>query len=248
MNYILEVNNLNVSFNEKKVLNNISIGFNKNKITAIIGPSGCGKSTLLKTFNAMIYENNEAKIKGDIFFNGENLSKYNIERVREKIGMVFQNPIPFPLSIYKNMEYALKYYGKKKKKRKEIITKKLKVTGLYEEIKDSLNKSALKLSGGQQQRLCIARSLTIEPDILLLDEPCSALDVKNIDNIENMLLKLKKDYTIIIVTHNLSQAKRIADETLFMLDGKIIEYDKTDNIFNNPKDEKTKEYISGAFG
>ncbi|WP_432408404.1 phosphate ABC transporter ATP-binding protein [Wukongibacter sp. M2B1] len=248
MEYILSTYNLSVSFDDKKVLNDINSRFKSNKITAIIGPSGCGKSTFLKTLNGMIYENSEAIVKGDVFFKDKEFFDLKIETVREKIGMLFQSPVPFPLSVYKNMEYALRYYGVKRKRREEIIIEKLKVTGLFDEVKDSLNKSALKLSGGQQQRLCIARALTIEPEILLLDEPCSALDVNNTLNIEKMLMKLKEKYTIIIVTHNLSQAKRIADETMFMLDGEVIEFSNTASIFNNPSDNRTKEYISGLFG
>ncbi|MBF8983184.1 phosphate ABC transporter ATP-binding protein [Lutibacter sp. B2] len=245
---LLSVENLSVRFHDQKVLRNINASFKKNKITAIIGPSGCGKSTLLKTLNTLLMEDHEANIEGKILFDNENIDKIEKEKIRQKIGMVFQNPVPFPLSIYKNMEYALKYYGVKKDERKMIIEEKLKVTGLYEEVKDSLNKSALKLSGGQQQRLCIARALSIEPEILLLDEPCSSLDVKNTKNIEHMLLALKDQYTIIIVTHNLFQASRIADETLFMLDGEVIEFDLTENIFNHPKEQRTKEYVMGIYG
>ncbi|WIF96171.1 phosphate ABC transporter ATP-binding protein [Caminicella sporogenes] len=248
MSYILEVKDLKVSFKDKKVLRNINVKFKRNKITAIIGPSGCGKSTFLKTLNCLILEDSEASVYGDIIFNSESLLSMEREIVRQKIGMVFQNPTPFPLSIYKNMEYALRFYGVSRKKRHEIINEKLKLTGLYDEIKDSLNKSALKLSGGQQQRLCIARALTVEPEILLLDEPCSALDVKNTLNIEKLLTDIKQKYTIIIVTHNLPQARRIADETLFMLDGEVVEFDDTEKIFKNPSDQRTKEYIFGLFG
>lgn len=241
---ILELKNLCVGFNEKQILDNINLSFLKNKITAIIGPSGCGKSTLLKTLNLMICENIESKVSGDVLLFGENISNMKAEYIREKIGMVFQNPTPFPLSIEANMSYALKYYGVNKKKRQKIIREKLEITGLYSEIDDVLHKSALKLSGGQQQRLCIARALSIEPEILLLDEPCSALDVKSTAKIESMLLKLKNDYTIIIVTHNLAQARRIADDTIFMLDGKIVEMGKTEDVFKQPNDSRTLEYLS----
>ncbi|WP_418790299.1 phosphate ABC transporter ATP-binding protein [Phosphitispora sp. TUW77] len=246
--YILEIEQLNVGFKDKKVLKNINAKFKRNTISAIIGPSGCGKSTLLKTINTIILEVQEAFVSGQILFDGRNLKQIKPETVREKIGMVFQSPTPFPMSIQKNLEYALKYYGVKRKDREEIIIEKLKVTGLYEEVKNSLHESALKLSGGQQQRLCIARALTIEPDMILLDEPCSALDLKNIMNIESLLLQLKKKYTIIIVTHNLSQAKRIADETMFMLDGEVIEFGETGQIFDNASDRRTRDYVSGSFG
>lgn len=248
MDGILETKDVQVSFNNKEILKQINVKFPQNKITAIIGPSGCGKSTLLKTLNALIYENNEAKVSGEILYHGKSISIGEREFIREKIGMVFQNPTPFPLSIHRNMEYALKYYGVKKKEREKIIEEKLRVTGLYDEVKEVINKSALKLSGGQQQRLCIARALTVEPEIILLDEPCSALDIKNTMNIENMLKNIKDKYTIIIVTHNLSQAKRIADEIIFMLDGEVIEFNKTNNIFETPKDQRTKEYVGGLVG
>lgn len=244
INNLLEIKNLDVYFGNQHILDNINLSFEKNKITAIIGPSGCGKSTLLKTLNLMIYENSESRVSGDILLCGDKISDMRAEHVREKIGMVFQNPTPFPISIEKNMSYAMKYYGIDKKKRKDIIEDKLKVTGLYGEVHEMLNKSALKLSGGQQQRLCIARALCIEPDILLLDEPCSALDVKSTSKIESMLLELRKNYTIIIVTHNLAQAKRIADETVFMLDGCVIEEGETKELFDNPKYDETRDYLS----
>lgn len=248
MSYIIKTEKLSVDYKNNRVLKDINIKINKNEITAIIGPSGCGKSTFLKTLNGLIYEEGDAKVGGRIFLQDKNMFDLNRELIREKIGMVFQNPTPFPISIYKNLDYGLKYYGVKRSERKNIIENKLKITGLHDEIKDSLNKSALKLSGGQQQRLCIARALTIEPEVLLLDEPCSALDVMNTMNIEKMLLSLKERYTIIIVTHNLSQAKRIADTTMFILNGEVIEYDKTEKLFNNPSDRRTKEYVSGLFG
>lgn len=242
-NKLLEIKNLDVYFGKQHILDDVNLSFEKNKITAIIGPSGCGKSTLLKTINLMIYENSESRVSGEVLLGGANISDMRAEHVREKIGMVFQNPTPFPMSIEKNMSYALKYYGIDRKNRKEIIKDKLKITGLYGEVDEMLNKSALKLSGGQQQRLCIARALCIEPDILLLDEPCSALDVKSTSKIESMLIELKKNYTIIIVTHNLAQAKRIADETVFMLDGRTVEKGATRKLFENPQNNDTREYL-----
>lgn len=246
---ILEIKNLFVSYDNKKVLKNINLNIKKNKITSVIGPSGCGKTTFLKTLNSIILEEGNPKIEGDIFFKGENIKNIDTELLRKNIGLVFQTPAPFPFSIYKNMTYVPVYYGTTEKKELDkIVKEKLEAAGLYNEIKDELNKSALNLSGGQQQRLCIARSLTAEPEIILLDEPCSALDVKNTEKIENMLLKLSEKYTIIIVTHNLFQAKRISDYTGFFLDGELVEFDKTEKIFSNPSDERTKNYIKGIYG
>ena len=249
MDKILEVKNFSVSYDDKKILKNINMYIDRNKITAIIGPSGCGKSTFLKSLNMMINEEKGAKTFGDIFFEGKNIKNFEIELLRKNIGLVFQTPTPFPFSIYKNMTYAPIYYGIKNKNQLDnLVKEKLKLAGLYDEIKDEINKSALSLSGGQQQRLCIARELTVEPEVLLLDEPCSALDIQNTIKIEEMLKNLSKNYTIIIVTHNLAQAKRIADKTAFFFDGELVEYEDTKKIFSNPRDEKTKKYINGIFG
>ncbi|MCT4509628.1 MAG: phosphate ABC transporter ATP-binding protein [Tepidibacter sp.] len=249
MSEILEIKKLSVAFDNKKILKNINMAIKEKKITAIIGPSGCGKSTFIKCLNRMVDEEKNAVINGEILFERKNIRDIEKEYVRENIGMVFQSPTPFPLSIYDNMAYAPLYYGvKDKKKLKSIVEEKLKLTNLYEEVKDNLNMKATKLSGGQQQRLCIARTLTVEPKIILLDEPCSALDIKNTENIENMLKKLSDKYTIVIVTHNLSQAKRIAGYTAFILNGEIVEYKETDDLFNNPDDLRTKQYIEGVFG
>lgn len=242
---ILSIRDLNVYYGDKKVLDNINMDIRKNKITAIIGPSGCGKSTLLTTLNRMIEEEKSSKVKGTILFDNTNINTIPIQEVRKDIGMVFQKPLCFPFSIYKNLTYALNYYGvKNREKLDSIVRKSLKAVGLYGEVKDDLKKSALKLSGGQQQRLCIARALTVNPKVLLLDEPCSALDIKNTLYIEKTLLELSQDYTIIIVTHNLNQAKRIADYTAFILDGKLVEYDKTENLFKSPNDRRTREYLT----
>lgn len=246
---ILEVKNFSVSYDDKKILKNINMYIDRNKITAIIGPSGCGKSTFLKSLNMMITGERGAKTFGDIFFEGKNIKDFEVELLRKNIGLVFQTPTPFPFSIYKNMTYAPIYYGIKDKNRLDnLVKEKLKLAGLYDEIKNEINKSALSLSGGQQQRLCIARELTVEPEVLLLDEPCSALDIQNTIKIEEMLKNLSKNYTIIIVTHNLAQAKRIADKTAFFFDGELVEYEDTEKIFSNPSDEKTKKYINGIFG
>ena len=242
MNNILKLKNINVFYGDKKILDNINIEFEKNKITSIIGPSGCGKTTLLKTINKIILEENNAQITGDIEFDGINSNNIPIEILRKNIGIVFQNPTPFPMSIYKNISYALKYYGYNKKHLENKIIDILKSVNLYDEVKDKLNTSALKLSGGQKQRLCLARSLTVEPNILLLDEPCSSLDIINSEKIENTLIKLKENYTIIIVTHNINQAKKISDNTIFMRDGKIIESGKTTEILENSKDLIERDY------
>lgn len=235
MNNILKLKNINVFYGDKKILDNINIEFERNKITSIIGPSGCGKTTLLKTINKIILEENNAQITGDMEFDGINSNNIPIEILRKNIGIVFQNPTPFPMSIYKNISYALKYYGYNKKYLEKKIIDILKSVNLYDEVKDKLNTSALRLSGGQKQRLCLARSLTVEPNILLLDEPCSSLDIVNSEKIENTLIKLKENYTIIIVTHNINQAKKISDNTIFMRDGKIIESGKTTEILENSK-------------
>nr|WP_293959056.1 phosphate ABC transporter ATP-binding protein PstB [uncultured Fusobacterium sp.] len=246
---ILEIKDFSVNYGKSRVLKNINLDIERNRITAIIGPSGCGKSTFLKSLNLMITEEKSSEMLGEIYFNGKNIKDFQKENLRKKIGLVFQTPTPFPFSIYKNMIYALVYYGTKDKKELDkIVKEKLVLAGLYDEIKDEMNKSALSLSGGQQQRLCIARELTVEPEVLLLDEPCSALDIQNTMKIEEMLKNLSSKYTIVIVTHNLAQAKRIADKTAFFFDGELIEYNDTEVIFTNPKDEKTKNYINGIFG
>ena len=244
MNNILKLININVFYDDKKILDNINIEFESNKITSIIGPSGCGKTTLLKTINKIILEENNSRIIGNIEFDGVDTDNIPIEILRKNIGMVFQNPTPFPLSIYKNISYALKYYGYNKKYLENKVIYILKTVNLYDEVKDKLNTSALKLSGGQKQRLCLARSLSVEPNILLLDEPCSSLDIINSEKIEETLIKLKEKYTIIIVTHNINQAKKISDNAIFMYNGKIIESGKTEDIFSNPKNQVTKNYIS----
>lgn len=242
-NIILKTENLCVYYGKNQVLNNIEYSFKKNKITAVIGASGCGKSTFLKSLNRTVEEYG-GKILGNILLNKENILNLSLENLRRSIGIVFQSPIVFPFSVYENMTYAPVYFGEKKENLNSIVINYLKKSGLYDEVKDNLNMNALKLSGGQQQRLAIARCLTVNPEIILLDEPCSALDIKNTAHIEKMLLELKKEYTIIIVTHNLAQAKRIADDVIYMEEGKIIETGTAENIFSNPKYERTKEYFT----
>ena len=229
---LIRLYDFGVAYDKKTVLEGINTAIRSGRITAIIGPSGCGKSTLLKS----------------IHVNGVDIHTMQPEALRRKVGMVFQTPTPFPMSIYKNMTYAPLYYGITGKKELDaLVQEKLEVTGLWEEVKDELNKNALKLSGGQQQRLCIARALTADPEILLLDEPCSALDVKSTQIIEELLLKLKEKYTIVIVTHNLFQAKRIADDCIFMLNGQLWEQNTTEELFSNPQRQETKDYLQGAY-
>lgn len=240
---ILKTENLCVSYGNVNILSNIDISFEKNKITAIIGPSGCGKSTFLKSLNRTVEEYG-GKISGKIALDGTDIMDMPLTKVRNTIGMVFQTPVVFPFSIYKNLTYAPIYYGEKNKsKLDETVVKYLKKAGLYEEVKDNLNMDASRLSGGQQQRLVIARCLTVNPEIILLDEPCSALDIKNTAHIEKMLLELKNEYTIVIVTHNLAQAKRIADTVIYMESGSMVEEGPADTVFSNPADPRTKEYI-----
>ncbi|MCX7885062.1 MAG: phosphate ABC transporter ATP-binding protein [Caloramator sp.] len=249
MNDIINIKDLCVKYGKKDVLKNIFLDIKEKSTIAIIGPSGCGKSTLLKTLNGLIYDEEDSNVKGSIYFKGQDVKEIMDYELRKRVVMVFQNPTPFPFSIYKNMIYAPKYFGiKNKDELMKIVEDKLKICGLYDEVKDNLNMNALKLSGGQQQRLCIARALTVEPEVLLLDEPCSSLDFINIEKIEEMIKNLSKDYTIIIVTHNLSQAKRISDYTAFLLDGEIIEFSDTNSFFNSPKDDRTKIYIEGIYG
>ena len=224
MQNIIETDALCVSYGNRKVLDNISYGFKKNKITAILGSSGCGKTTLLHALNEIISEEENVKLSGDIRLEGRSVYSMQKESLRKEVGLVFQTPVVFPMSIYKNMSYALNYHSTHSKKEiEDIIKEKLEFAGLYDEVKDKLKKSALKLSGGQKQRLCIARALTIEPKVLLLDEPCSALDIENTLLIEKLLSSLSENISIIIVTHNIEQAKRIGDEILTMKSGQLFE-------------------------
>ena len=245
---IITLHDFGVAYEKKTVLEGVNTTIRRGRITAIIGPSGCGKSTMLKAMNRMLELQGDAKIRGSIHLNGQDINTISADELRRRVGMVFQTPTPFPMSIYKNMTYAPQYYGVAgKQKLEKIVREKLEVTGLWEEVKDELNKSALKLSGGQQQRLCIARALTAEPEILLLDEPCSALDVKSTQIIEQLLLELKEKYTIVIVTHNLFQARRIADDCIFVLNGRLWEQITTQELFSNPQRQETKDYLQGAY-
>ena len=251
MKYKLEAKNIDVFYGELKALNNINIRIMENAVTALIGPSGCGKSTFLRLFNRMNDYIDSFKLNGEIFIDNQNIYDKSIlvDELRKNVGMVFQKPNPFPKSIFENVAYGLKIQGIKDK---EFIKKRVKdalqQAALWDEVKDDLNKSALALSGGQQQRVCIARALAVEPSIILMDEPTSALDPIATAKVEKLIHTLKEKYTIIIVTHNMQQAGRISDYTAFFYMGDLIEYDKTDKIFTNPKKERTENYITGRFG
>lgn len=243
--------NIDLFYGEKQALKNISLNIPANNVTALIGPSGCGKSTFLRTLNRMNDLIHGVKINGDVIIDDVNIYARNIDVVslRTKIGMVFQKANLFPKSIRDNLIYGPRLIGVRQKKTlDEIVEKTLKQAALWDEVKDRLNSSALSLSGGQQQRLCIARALAIEPDIVLMDEPASALDPIATAKIEELLHELKVNYTIVIVTHNMQQAARVSDQTAFFYIGELIEYDKTKKIFTNPSKKQTEDYISGRFG
>lgn len=247
---IIKTRNLNLYYGDNHALKNINLDIKTNSVTALIGPSGCGKSTFLRTINRMNDLIDNVKITGNIFYEGKDVySEYDVIDLRKKIGMVFQKPNPFPMSIYDNIAYGPRIHGiKDKRTLDEIVEKSLKGAVLWEEVKDRLKKSALGLSGGQQQRLCIARTLAVEPEVILMDEPTSALDPISTLKIEELMDVLKKQYTVIIVTHNMQQAARIADETAFFLVGEIVESGKTEDLFYKPRDKRTEDYITGRFG
>lgn len=250
-NIALKTKDLHVWYGDNEAIKGVSLEFEKNKITSLIGPSGCGKSTYLRTLNRMNDEIEVARVSGEIMYKGVNVNASNIDvfEMRKNIGMVFQRPNPFSKSIYENIAFALRRHGiKNKKKLDEMVETSLKQAALWDQVKDNLHKSALALSGGQQQRLCIARAIALKPDILLLDEPASALDPISTAQVEETLLQLKEDYTIIIVTHNMQQASRISDYTAFFYLGNVLEYDDTRKIFTRPKIQKTEDYVSGNFG
>lgn len=246
--FALRTKNLNLYYGTFHGLKDVNFCVFEKSITALIGPSGCGKSTLLRCFNRMNDIIEDVKIEGDIFIKEAPINSIDIVELRRKVGMVFQRPNPFPFSVYENMVYGLKIHGKSKKYFDEVVEKCLKAVGLWDEIKDKLNASALSLSEEMKQRLCIARLLTIEPEIILLDEPCSALDPIATMKIEELMIELKTQYTILIVTHNMQQAARVSDYTGFMLLGELVEFDETTKIFTSPKDSRTESYITGRFG
>ena len=246
----MSVSHLDLYYGDFHALKDINLGMAKNEVTAFIGPSGCGKSTFLKTLNRMNDMVEGCKITGDVRLDGDDVYKDIDENVlRRRVGMVFQKPNPFPMSIYDNIAFGPRTHGiRSKAELDEIVERSLKQAAIWDELKDRLKKSALGLSGGQQQRLCIARALAVEPEVILMDEPTSALDPISTSKIEDLALELKKNYTIIMVTHNMQQAARISDNTVFFLLGEIVEAGKTEQIFRNPTQKKTEDYITGRFG
>lgn len=249
MKEAFKINNLDLSYGEKHVLKNINVDLYKNKVTAFIGPSGCGKSTLLRCLNRMNDLIDDCRITGTILYDDKDINQMNPMVLRTNVGMVFQNPNPFPMSIFENVAYGLRCQGIRNKKiLHDTVVDSLKKAALYEEVKDRLKDSALSLSGGQQQRLCIARAIAMHPDVILMDEPTSALDPIATLKIEELIDSLKDEFTIIIVTHNMQQAARISDYTAFFMLGEIVEYSLTEDLFKNPQQKKTEDYITGRFG
>ena len=251
MDNIISVSNLDLYYGEKHALHKINMDIRKNSITALIGPSGCGKSTFLKCLNRMNDLVDYVKIEGTIKLNDQDIYSPDLDvtDLRKKVGMVFQQPNPFPMSIYDNIAYGPRVHGiRSRKKLDEIVETSLKQAYIFEEVKDILHKSALSLSGGQQQRICIARALAVKPEVLLMDEPTSALDPISTAKIEELMESLKKDYTVVVVTHNMQQALRVSDYTAFFLLGDLIEYEATNKLFTYPKDKRTEDYITGKFG
>lgn len=246
----LTIKNLDLYYSEFKALKNINLNIQEKEITAFIGPSGCGKSTLLKSLNRMNDLVEGCRIEGEVLLDGENIYRdMDVNLLRKRVGMVFQKPNPFPMSIYDNIAYGPRTHGiRSKVKLDELVENSLRGAAIWDEVKDRLKKSALGLSGGQQQRICIARALAVQPEVLLMDEPTSALDPISTLKIEDLAVELKKKYTIVIVTHNMQQASRISDKTAFFLTGDVVEYGDTMQIFNNPREKKTEEYITGRFG
>ena len=245
------IENLDLYYGDFHALKDVNLNLKSNEITAFIGPSGCGKSTLLKSLNRMNDLVEGCRITGKVLLDGEDIyyGNMNVNRLRKRVGMVFQKPNPFPMSIYDNIAYGPRTHGiKSKAKLDEIVEKSLRDAAIWDELKDRLKKSALGLSGGQQQRLCIARALAVDPEVILMDEPTSALDPISTSHIEDLAVELKEKYTIIMVTHNMQQAARISDKTAFFLLGEMIEFGETEQIFSMPKDRRTEDYITGRFG
>jgi phosphate transport system ATP-binding protein len=247
----MEAKNLDFYYGIKKALNKVNIACYENRVTAIIGPSGCGKSTFIRTLNRMNDVIPGTRVEGAIFLDEKNIRDPDVDVVelRRRVGMVFQKPNPFPKSIYDNIAYGLRINGMRdKRKLEEVVERSLRGAALWEEVKDRLDENAFALSGGQQQRLCIARALAVEPEVILFDEPCSAIDPIATAKVEDLIENLKKRYTVIIVTHNMQQAARVSDFTAFMMLGELIEFDVTDKIFTNPANKLTEDYITGRFG
>lgn len=247
---IIQAKNLNLYYGNVHALKNINLNIGKNAVTALIGPSGCGKSTFLRTLNRMNDLIDNVKIQGEVIYEDKNIyANYDVIDLRKKVGMVFQRPNPFPMSIYDNIAYGPRIHGiTSKSKLDAIVEKSLRGAALWDDVKDRLKKSAIGLSGGQQQRLCIARVLAVEPEVILMDEPTSALDPISTAKVEELMDELKKDYTVVIVTHNMQQAGRISDYTAFFFSGEVVEYSKTEDIFYRPMDKRTEDYITGRFG
>ncbi|MGJ4728056.1 phosphate ABC transporter ATP-binding protein PstB [Luteimonas sp. SDU101] len=247
----IAVKDLNFHYDRFHALKDISLEIPEKRVTALIGPSGCGKSTLLRIFNRIYSLYPKLRASGEILLDGEDIlsPKYPMNRLRSKVGMVFQKPVPFPMTIYENIAYAIRHHEKLSKKQlDERVEHALRQGALWDEVKDKLGQSALGLSGGQQQRLCIARAVALRPDVLLLDEPTSALDPISTSRIEQLIEELKRDYTIVIVTHNMQQAARVSDFTAFMYLGDLVEHGSTETIFSNPSKQQTEDYITGRFG
>lgn len=246
---VLETNDLSIYYGANQAVKNVSLKIKEKKVTAIIGPSGCGKSTLLRSFNRMNDFIPELRVTGKAMYRGEDIyhPKASVEELRRKIGMVFQKPNPFPKTIYKNISWGPLLH-QEKGNIDELVETSLKKASLWNEVKDRLHDSALGLSGGQQQRLCIARAIALKPDVILMDEPCSALDPRSTSAIEDLIAEMKNDYTIVIVTHNMQQASRVSDETAFFFEGNMIEFDLTEKIFTKPSQKETEDYITGRFG
>ena len=247
----IDVSNMDLYYGDFHALKNINLSIDANEVTAFIGPSGCGKSTLLKSINRMNDLVPGCRITGEMLLDGENIygGKMDVNGLRKRVGMVFQKPNPFPMSIYDNIAYGPRTHGvRSKAKLDDIVEPSLRQAAIWDEVKERLKKSALGMSGGQQQRLCIARALAVQPEVLLMDEPTSALDPISTSKIEDLAVELKKDYTIVMVTHNMQQAARISDKTAFFLLGEVVEYGETEQIFSMPKDKRTEDYITGRFG
>lgn len=248
---VYQIKNLNLWYGNDQALKDVEFDIKENEVTAIIGPSGCGKSTFIKALNRMVEMVPIVKMSGDVIYRGSSIfdPKYKVEALRTKVGMVFQKPNPFPKSIYDNIAYGPRIHGiKNKKMLNEIVEKSLRGAAIWDEVKDRIHENAYGLSGGQQQRVCLARCLAIEPDVILMDEPTSALDPISTLKIEELVQDLKKEFSIVIVTHNMQQAARISDKTAFFLNGEVVEFSGTDQLFSNPSDKRTEDYISGRFG